>query len=115
MIAAIYARIIVVVLFGFLASVTSASAECAWVLWSQSCRYKCQSDGWLLQTAYPTVAQCTQALDLREAEARRARWIIDRRASTDLFVMDPSRTTEVSGHASQCLPDTVDPRGPKGK
>jgi hypothetical protein len=35
MIAAIYARTIFVMLWGLLAAVTSASAECAWVLWSR--------------------------------------------------------------------------------
>ena len=93
---------------------TSASAKCAWVLWSQTCRSRCQSEGWLLQTAYRTVAECTSAIDQRETEARKARWTIHRRAPTDLFVMDPSGTSETSGMVSQCFPDTVDPRGPKG-
>jgi hypothetical protein len=63
----------------------AASAECAWVLWSQP--YTPNPGAWVLQTAYPTIAACTQDLDQRETRAREAKWSADRRAATDLFIL----------------------------
>jgi hypothetical protein len=41
---------------------TSASADCAWVLWSQSARAG-ESRQWYPATSYPTVRECVNRLD----------------------------------------------------
>ena len=102
------------VAFCMLTSAAAAHAECAWVLWEQ---YSSSGDGdwpWKLYTAYPTVSACTNAIDQREAEARRVIPFLDiaRRAPTDLFVTDRKAKW---GRAWQCFPDTVYPRAPKGE
>jgi len=87
--------------FYLLTSVTSATAECAWVLWTTSFKL---SGGTPIHSiidpsdAYPTKGECDRALqrrDEREDERRKK---------------DP--TTE---RYFACFPDTVDPRAPKGK
>ncbi len=76
---------LVVVLF--LASVGTASAECAWVLWGQTRgnRYLPMGDG------HTSLESC--------------------QARADLLTKNDKKKTFVYS----CLPDTVDPRGPKGK
>jgi len=98
----------------------AASAECAWVLWSQP--YSPNPGAWVLQTAYPTIAACTQDLDQRETHAREAKRSADRRAATDLFILYSRGGTKLDirddtkgGTTWQCFPDTVDPREPKAK
>jgi hypothetical protein len=79
---------------------TSASAECAWVLWS---RIEMKGRQALLSPVrgFPSFDQCAA----KEVEAAR--------------VNDTERQTMqemgVSSLTYSCLPDTVDPRGPKGK
>jgi hypothetical protein len=92
----------------------------AWVLWSRP--YDPTPSTWVLQTAYPTIAACTQDLDQREKNVREAKWSADRRAATDLFILYTRDGTKLDirdrpkgGTTWQCFPDTVDPRGPKGK
>lgn len=43
---------------------TSASGECAWVLWSQL--YAPSAGDWVMQTTYSTATECTEAIDYRE-------------------------------------------------
>jgi len=79
---------------------TSASAECAWVLWS---RIEMKERQALLSPVrgFPSFGQCAA----KEVEAER--------------VNDTERQTMqemgVSSLTYSCLPDTIDPRGPKGK
>jgi hypothetical protein len=82
---------------GMFALTTSASAECAWVLWGRA------DDVWTPRDIYPTEARCREARLRLSDDSRKVREI--RRpdlARQDYF---------------ECWPDTVDPspRGPKGK
>ena len=112
----------VVALSGVLALAASASAECAWILWSQV--HNPSPGPWTLQTAYPGMKACARAIDAREKEAKKATYVTedgrkiagvsDRRAETDLFQLY-GRDASNGGVAWQCFPDTVDPRTAKGK
>jgi len=77
-----------------------ASAECAWVLWqdvpSKSGRWRLDAGA---QVVFPTHEACEQQLKVRSE-----------------FLNEANRTASGSrAHFLVCLPDTVDPRGPKAR
>ena len=87
---------VIAIFCGVLALASSASAECAWVLWQE---LPVASGGWSLDTgresAFPTKTACEKRL----------------RTRTQAF----AQATTGMKPFLVCLPDTVDPRGPKGK
>ena len=80
------------VAFYLLTSAATAYAECAWVLWG----HVVAGDQWRLYQAFEKLAACeAYARNLEDGWSK----LPEPKAAMD----------------TRCLPDTVDPRGPKGK
>jgi len=109
---------ILAILFAVLTLASSASAECAWVLWQET-RPDMLAPGlrpedpvmfihgnstWKIHEVRPTQAACEESKwDLRKYVSREQTPIM--------------KNKKIVGEWSvtlQCLPDTIDPRGPKG-
>jgi hypothetical protein len=98
-------RISLLVALSLLTSAATAHAECAWVLWQNPVTIsslnptKVNSGDWKANDSFQSLEEC--------------------RKSRDAFhQLHPKPTTEkVGARYSEyaCFPDTVDPRGPKGK
>jgi len=93
------ASLVVVLL---LASVGTASAECAWVLWS-TLHIPGSSDHVATVAAFASKGECQR--DLEKSEA----WQDEKRKTNPTRAVQPPSRLYYT-----CLPDTVDPRGPKG-
>ena len=90
-------------------SIATASAECAWVLWTKTATNK-GSSSWEIVQASSNREDCLAALD-RAYKAIKGATTINQIEHGAFSVTTTDRTTTSSG---KCLPDTVDPRGPKG-
>ncbi len=90
------------VAFSLLTSAATASAECAWVVWSYTVTLSPKG------TPDPDSATWTPVASMsNETECRKmARGLPE-------TLKNPFGGTVTA--SSTCLPDTVDPRGPKGK
>ncbi len=92
-----WSHALVVALLSLLALATSASAEGAWVLWMGPVNPPPGTkawEGWSPMDSYKTVEPCKADTERNNQRARKST------ANQFNYV---------------CLPDTVDPRGPKGK
>jgi len=100
-----------------LAVVTSASAEGAWVLWKVASKtdpkaplvwktYTFYSSQWDPVAAYDTSRACEEKKSTAESDESKALLRGER---------DKDRKGLITSYLFQCLADTVDPRGPKGK
>ena len=89
-----------------LLSVGTASAECAWVWWAMTGEKADVAGG------YTTKQECEQALLTFEAKLKTSSLRVSR-------ILDGNRLMVTSAQnvatIHSCLPDTVDPRGPKGR
>ena len=92
-----FARPVVLSLLCLTTFTLSASAECAWVLWLTAVVPSSGDEFWTMVQGYKSVEQCN-------ADADRAQ-----------LSMQQAKTEPNRKRAYACLPDTVDPRGPKAK
>jgi len=124
-------RALLLVAFSLLASAARAYAECAWVAWQET---TIMGSGqtpfaeWSIVHAGSSEKACAEAA-ASQARARAAFWKSPERtppggsnpnftrqvemSATDVRVSDS--TGSVYTYHFLCLPDTVDPRGAKGK
>ena len=98
-----------IVLGAFLALVAltgSASAECAWVLWAESLTIRIGT-GWNINGTFQSRAQCISALRTNLGPVGENVGLDETRGQ--------GKSSNPSGHIIfRCLPDTVDPRAPRG-
>jgi hypothetical protein len=92
-----------------LASAATASAECAWVLWRQTIT---PVQMWEIVQAHPYVKECSDDLVAAATFLKGQGWTVA--GVTDGARSVTIRSDDRRGYL-MCLPDTVDPRGPKGK
>jgi hypothetical protein len=91
---------------------TSASAECAWVLWVKVIAI----DTLLVETGSTEWKTVNAASTRTDCEMNLSRALQSFAAASDAMLKPPRGTSLVSETRHYiCLPDTVDPRGPKGK
>jgi hypothetical protein len=112
----IYARMVLAMMLGPLALATSAFPESAWVLWDETWLTSVKSgrDGpkrFEVIAGFGTVKEC---------EAARVAFLVQYgNGPTVPIVTKPMTDQDMKGALNNvrpfCLPDTVDPRGPKGK
>jgi len=97
----------VIVALSLLTSAATAYAECAWVLWTTR-----TGERYIVDSGHPTLPECEAAVAswvaLFERDGYEVRWA--GKGSRELFVKRSG-----SDWRYFCLPDTVDPRGPRGK
>ena len=92
----------VIAALSLLACAATASAECAWVLWSND-----HMKQWVLRGTHKDKQACFRQIEKEFADHPATS---RERADGNMRVQG-----SVSTYTFHCLPDTVDPRGPKGK
>ena len=121
-------RVSLIAALSLFTSATTASAECAWVLWGLATGQKLAkgADGKVLPTdkynwvsspdpsmeqAFPTYAECEKSRQ-RQTPEKPSIAVKEFRVANQVGTINEVVLYEV---VFRCLPDTVDPRGPKGK
>ncbi len=104
---------LLLVAFYLLTSAATVYADCAWVLWEDILTTKATTTEPI--RAYTTKSDCDRALRDALAEFKSLPGQIVSRGRGDKY--QEAYVTigkETTGYRYVCLPDTIDPRGPKG-
>lgn len=118
MIATMYAVTMLAAMLAVLMLVSSASAECAWILWRLTKGAGMIQPTWQTAVAVSERSECASALarDVAEASSLSVPTLkvtpLSSGYVTSWVDSNGTRATQIT--ELQCLPDTVDPRGPKG-
>jgi hypothetical protein len=103
-------RASLLVAFSLLISAATAYAECAWVQWWTGTNV---ANEWIILDAYPTLSECDRALEIDMRDLKRGGYEVHGAPGSGGHGFSAQKGD--LRKAFQCLPDTVDPRGPKGK
>ena len=104
--------LMIFVAFSLLASAATASAECAWVLWTRAGTVAGPgSTNWDTVQATPSRGDCLVALERTARGFKEVVILGDVRAGSFTAVEKATGNS----YFGQCLPDTVDPHGAKTK
>jgi hypothetical protein len=103
------------VLLVLLASVATASAECAWVLWKEAATITANDrrEEVAIDSAHASLADCDRALETVIISLRAGRYepiVGGLKGNRNVVALKNGRSLSY-----RCLPDTIDPRAPKGK
>jgi hypothetical protein len=103
------------VTFALLTSAATAYAECGWVLWTTATPPPgVMSLTPVILSSYGSMSECVREIDIYDKGTQWAQKVPARFSPTRLVT--PYEGREGGGFREYlCLPDTVDPRGPKGK
>src|SRR2546426_5679263 len=106
--------------FLLLASVGTASAECAWVFWQEGTGPPTYESSTWTVSAWETKQACEQALAKKvrsdsDPRGRKGEIMIDTMAGKPRVMWQVTTKDGVltTAYTYICLPDSVDPRGPK--
>jgi len=119
-------RASVIATLSLLAWAATASAECAWMLWVESTHdYKHKGRGperlqeWNINGAHSTLASCESNLARKLQQLATLHEGPSIEVKVEGNILSATRITGDDyyhwGDRLLCLPDTADPRGPKGK
>ena len=90
---------------------TSASAECAWVLWANIFDTRSGLDTYNVDAAYPTRQECDGAVQNSATALKRKGYDVSGGFPGSYQAIGVKGTSTWKYY---CLPDTVDPRTPQG-
>ncbi len=100
---------VLLVAFYLLTSVATTYAECAWIWWATT------GETGEVAGGYTTKQACEQALSTFEAKLKTLSQKVGRVLDGNRLMVTSSQNGKEFATIHSCLPDTVDPRGLKGK
>jgi len=102
-------RVVCAALLALAAFAGSAAAECAWVFWT----HYIGLEQWEVSEAHPTLAECQRAIGLLAATMTKNGYKVTQATPPYTRATVFEKKDADRGYLV-CLPDTIDPRGPKG-
>jgi len=107
-----WSRIALVTLFCLFAFTASASAECAWIEWSYTIDKGKGIDLYHIESAWPTRQECLTDVRLSAVILKQEGYTVTGGGPESNQIFGRKEGERIRYF---CLPDTVDPRGPKGR